>query len=310
MPVLVAAPPRDMCGARLGITPKNRSAVELSCLSASLVMDALRKGGGWSKHGRSPDRGSSALPLSLNRPVLDIPYWTGLPITCKSGTGTISLAEVFMRVLVLVVAVIGLSCALAAPVKAANRTEWGQSYDSCRKAGAIIVWAPALQMYCGVPNPNLSLRDNVTVAIRACEKITNRNVPREWRGKFKCRLAYDGRQIRDSQFGRLINAYPDIRVKMKIYDAKTKKTQISDGILRRTTHSGRHVPFRLIASGATLCSGTYNFGFGARFKATCFGEQFSGSAFTDKIIKASGMYFIAPKKVKVTSKGSYIEVYF
>ena len=202
--------------------------------------------------------------------------------------------------------------AIAAPQSAtaqAERSAWGHYWADCaaRKKPVHMVWIPGIWPQClwGYP------LDKQTEArsLRLCERFA----PRAIRGKLKCVVAARNGRIVDRRLATLVRGTPPIPVQITIYDKATNKTQRARGTMREGKGpAGAPIPTTIYAGSARICSGSYSTTFGGSvvFTGSCFGETFKGRAKLNRVRRASTGYMMTPTAIRLTSKGSFIEVRF
>lgn len=201
---------------------------------------------------------------------------------------------------------------LGAPARA--ETDAKSFYDYCKERNGVLSWSRGISFGCALPASGGSTRsDLIAKAQSICERTTRQRLPNALKGKIPCRTAYDGRRITDPVFSNALRSWPDIPVRLRIFDKPSGKIQETSGVVQRLNFNGSSGVYsiRVRAQGATVCEGTFKGAmFSVRFTVKCFGEIFKGSASSRHVIKTGSIYNLVPKSVKVSQSGSYIEMFF
>jgi hypothetical protein len=154
-------------------------------------------------------------------------------------------------------------------------------------------------------------------ALNACEK-TMRPVRRNLKITTKCRIAVDRGRVVDKTYRRAWKLLP-LSVEVDIFDAESGKLQrtkavFRDRVIRYRGLTPARAQFRVVANGIDICQGTYEprgrVSIKVVYKATCFGERFSGRSNVNKLRRVDGIYVMTPQKVRLTSGSSWMEMRF
>lgn len=194
-----------------------------------------------------------------------------------------------------------------------SRTLTGHYFHYCgeiaQRNGSVgyVAWLPGVATQCLVAGARTPQK-----AIVACNKLvevirTRLNI------RDKCRLAYDGTRIVDPVFARVVENTVEIPVKLRIYDAYTGNLQNTDAVLaEKKSYSTNSVAFTVRAQGFDLCTGQYKMTIGGMisFNMKCFEQEFSGSAFPEKVIRQNGLIIPAPRQVQVNAGRSWMRISF
>lgn len=179
-----------------------------------------------------------------------------------------------------------------------------------------IAWVAGLGHACFVSD--FPFRESWSEVLNDCEKYI-KDVRKIFGFKEPCTLVVDRGKIVDSSYKDALSLWSPWPISVAIFDSLS-----GTGIDRSTgtyfdyptKYSGKypvewHIELR--AEGILICDGTAAIkpgSFKVRYSVDCFGEIFKGSSKLTKVVRNRGLILIAPEKVRIESKGSWIEIEF
>lgn len=194
-------------------------------------------------------------------------------------------------------------------------------YNQCMKRPAkyggnarnlYVAWASGLAHTCLYSE--FPAQEARPFALRQCEE-SMRILRRRFNVSAPCKIVLDQGNVVDRTYANAISKLTRVHGKVSLFNGTQSKPRVMKGVYEEypTKFKGANpieLNFKLTGDDIPLCKGTVraaSIGL-VKFDAICFGQMFSGTSRSKKIIESGGLLFLAPEKIRIERDGSWIEL--
>lgn len=179
-----------------------------------------------------------------------------------------------------------------------------------------IAWMSGLSHYCLLSDQPKNVAK--AEALKECEKQI-KGFRRTFGVSDPCTIAVERGKIVDRTYERALSLWKPWPIRVTIFDSTTgAKPDVGPGTYfdyptKFRGWSAVEWYFEVKAEGVLICQGKAAAKSGTQkiaFDVDCFGERFVGSSIPNKVVRSNGLILAAPDRVRIESKGSWIEIDF